>query len=372
VKENEKTYEEAYESIDEEDTSVDIWLNDFVHMGADIETAYDAYRDGVSIYNFYTDSQEHILVEDDSRVIQNINDYYGYEMVNDENTVRGCSLDTDNRITLEMIKKEKLDNDVWNLDFGKNGCVNDNPIYSYSDVYFKIPESRVTDEEEKQRLTEETDKVLNIFEEELGFTISSQYEMAHMNKTAIELAAEWGKVSNLTYLKELESDEDFYIVTVRPSTENDIPIIPRGYSLELIDSGNNKTYPENVYVGSVDVQAEDWDEITIFFDQDMKLITFYVRENMSYEKDTSNTKKIIGAKEMIGVLHDYYKNVKGKKVEIKKMKLYYMATHQGVDENGVEKYQLTPIWRVSAFEEYAPWYYCEVFDALTGEHLVTL
>jgi hypothetical protein len=54
------------------------------------------------------------------------------------------------------------------------------------------------------------------------------------------------------------------------------------------------------------------------------------------------------------------------------MKLYYMATHQGVDENGVEKYQLTPIWRVSAFNQFQPWCNTELFDALTGEFLRTM
>lgn len=79
---SEETYEDAYNRIGEQDTVMDIQLNEVVHVGADIETAYDAYKDGVGIYNFRKVSREQVMVSDDSNIIQNVKDYYGYEILN--------------------------------------------------------------------------------------------------------------------------------------------------------------------------------------------------------------------------------------------------------------------------------------------------
>ena len=51
------------------------------------------------------------------------------------------------------------------------------------------------------------------------------------------------------------------------------------------------------------------------------------------------------------------------------MKLCYAAWDNGTDENGIEKYQLIPVWQVNTVVEGTGWAQKEFYNAMTGKYI---
>lgn len=126
--------------------------------------------------------------------------------------------------------------------------------------------------------------------------------------------------------------------------------------------------PDNVISRYGTIDLYDTTYCSLVFDKDKNLLSFEVFQGINMEQTPSQQVKILSGKSMLEVLHEHYKTA-DKKTEIVDLKLCYAAWDNGTDENGIEKYQLIPVWQVNTVVEGTGWAQKEFYNAMTGEYI---
>ena len=219
--------------------------------------------------------------------------------------------------------------------------------------------------EEDAVLKEKTDEVLNIFKDIIGFSICTKYEYSHITEAVYKQADQTDAVTGAKIDLSGLDNEEYYCVTIRPALGQNIPVISLGISPEVQEG---QKLPDNVISRYGTLDLYDTTYCSLVFDKDKNLLSFEVFQGINMEQTLSQQVKILSGKSMLEVLHEHYKTA-DKKIEIVDLKLCYAAWDNGTDENGIEKYQLIPVWQVNTVVEGTGWAQKEFYNAMTGEYI---
>ena len=334
-----ENFEEAYGRIGEADTHLTLDLNEKVHVDADV-TEYAAYEAGAGVYDYALISDgDAAVVENTADILNQLNTYYGAEVLK-ENDLLGNS-----GTAFSFSREEKLSS-VGHLE----------------SLCYRLPVSRM---EEDAVLKEKTDEVLNIFKDIIGFSICTKYEYSHITEAVYKQSDQTDAVTGAKIDLSGLDNEEYYCVTIRPALGQNIPVISLGISPEVQEG---QKLPDNVISRYGTIDLYDTTYCSLVFDKDKNLLSFEVFQGINMEQTPSQQVKILSGKSMLEVLHEHYKTA-DKKTEIVDLKLCYAAWDNGTDENGIEKYQLIPVWQVNTVVEGTGWAQKEFYNALTGEYI---
>lgn len=330
-----QNFETAYQAISktEEHIKIDLYKN--VHMDADV-TPYSAYSEGVGLYNYSINPQngEIKMVEDTSQVLDKLNNYYGKK----------------------VFQETDLLNDSAYFQFGEHFG------YDASAYYYNLPMLRVTN---NLKLEEAVKDVLTMLEGIADFDICNQYECIYISEEAYRQAEELSADPSFDSFFRSLNNKNFYFVTVRGGKNTNIPIISTGLSFSIKES----VVPDNMINMGDSMYVDTRQTYEMIFDENINLISCRIFQFIYSQEDKTDTVKILSSKEMVKILYDHYKNAV-KETNIKEMKLYYTVLCTGIDENGLDKYQLAPVWMVLTHEKDEGWYGREFYNAITGEYLL--